>query len=144
MKNLTIRKLTEADVTAIAGIHTAITRTDSAAEFKHLTREGFEKDRDASFVAEFGDRVVGYMIGHILSGGFGIRKSAWIAMFGVHPDCMGQGVGEALADHMFAYSRKRNIANVYTSVRWDSPDLLSFFKRLGFEKSNFINLLKRL
>jgi hypothetical protein len=27
-------------------------------------------------------------------------------------------------------------------VRWDSTDMLSFFKTLGFDRSNFINLRK--
>ncbi|PIP35560.1 MAG: GNAT family N-acetyltransferase, partial [Desulfobacterales bacterium CG23_combo_of_CG06-09_8_20_14_all_52_9] len=36
------------------------------------------------------------------------------------------------------------IHNVHTSVQWDSTDLLSFFKTLGFNRSNFINLSKTL
>ena len=51
---------------------------------------------------------------------------------------------ESLANYIFEYGRNKEISHVYTSVRWDSPDLLSFFKRLNFEKSNYINLLKRL
>jgi len=34
--------------------------------------------------------------------------------------------------------------NVFTLVRWDSADMLSFFKTLGFDRSNFINLRKTL
>ena len=34
--------------------------------------------------------------------------------------------------------------DIYTSVRWDSTDLLSFFKTLGFQRSDFINLHKSL
>jgi len=33
---------------------------------------------------------------------------------------------------------------VYTAARWDSVDLLSFFKSVGFNRSNFINLYKKL
>ncbi|RPJ10835.1 MAG: GNAT family N-acetyltransferase, partial [Desulfobacteraceae bacterium] len=40
--------------------------------------------------------------------------------------------------------REKGIKDVYTSVRWDSVDLLSFFKTLGFDRSNFINLKKSL
>ena len=63
---------------------------------------------------------------------------------GVDPQYMGKGIGETLAQRIFDYSRQLGISHVYTSVRWDMPDLLSFFKRLDFEKSNYINLLKRL
>ena len=34
--------------------------------------------------------------------------------------------------------------DIYTSVRWDSTDLLSFFKTLGFQRSDFISLHKSL
>ena len=55
---------------------------------------------------------------------------------------MGQGIGAALAEEIFGVYRTRGIENVYTSVRWDSTDMLSFFKTLGFDRSNFINLRK--
>jgi hypothetical protein len=57
---------------------------------------------------------------------------------------MGQGVGAQMAKEIFNYYRGLEITTVYTSVRWDSPDLLSFFKTLGFDRSNFINLRKPL
>jgi ribosomal protein S18 acetylase RimI-like enzyme len=80
------------------------------------------------------------MISYILLGGFGIEKSAWIAMFGVDPKFMGQGIGKKLAEEVFAFYRHKGITNIHTSVRWDSTDLLSFFKTLGFDRSEFINL----
>ena len=97
---------------------------------------------DANFVAEYQGRLVGYMISYILSGSFGIEKSAWIAMLGVDPEFMGQGIGKGLAKETFRFFKVEGIKNIYTSVRWDSTDLLSFFKTLGFNRSNFINLHK--
>jgi N-acetylglutamate synthase-like GNAT family acetyltransferase len=57
---------------------------------------------------------------------------------------MGEGIGAKLAEEIFEIYRAQGIENVYTSVRWDSTDLLSFFKTLGFDRSNFINLRKDL
>ena len=82
------------------------------------------------------------MISYILTLGFGIEKSAWIATLGVKPEYMGRDIGRKMATKIFEYYQSLNIENVYTSVRWDSPDLLSFFKTLGFDRSNFINLRK--
>ena len=82
------------------------------------------------------------MISYILTAGLGMAKSAWIATLGVDPNCMGQGIGASLAEEIFKYYKTQGIENVYTSVRWDSTDLLSFFKTLGFDRSNFINLRK--
>ncbi len=55
---------------------------------------------------------------------------------------MGRGSEQALAREVFKFYKAEGIHNVYTSVRWDSTDLLSFFKTLGFDRSNFINLRK--
>jgi len=49
-----------------------------------------------------------------------------------------------LAEEILEAYRKKGINDIYTSVRWDSVDLLSFFKTLGFDRSNFINLRKEL
>jgi N-acetylglutamate synthase-like GNAT family acetyltransferase len=76
--------------------------------------------------------------------GLGISKSAWIATLGVRPDYMGQGIGAKIAEEVIKYYKTEGIEYVYTSVRWDSTDLLSFFKTLGFDRSNFINLRKAL
>ena len=82
------------------------------------------------------------MISYTLSVGFGIDKSAWIAIFGVDPKFMGQGIGKGLANEVFRFYKEHGIYNIYTSVRWDSTDILSFFKSLDFDRSNFINLRK--
>ena len=83
-------------------------------------------------------------MGEIKKGDFGIEKGFWIVSFGVIPALMGKGIGHALADHAFQYCRSIDISDVYSVVRWDAGDLLSFSNRLGFDRSNFINLRKRL
>jgi len=139
-----IRRLRKEDAGPISRIHTAITKTPDRNNFKKVFAEHAERTAGVSFVAEVDGEVVGYMISYILTGGFGIERSAWIAMFGVEPKLMGQGIGKALAEETFKFYREKGIKNIYTSVRWDSTDLLSFFKTLGFERSHFINLRKEL
>jgi len=137
-----IRKLKKEDVADISEIHAAITQAPVKSDFKKTIAEHAAKIEEANFVAEMNGAVVGYMISHILDGGFGIGKSAWIAMLGVSPKHMGQGIGDKLAREIFKYYKDRDIKNIYTSVRWDSVDLLAFFKTLGFDRSEFINLRK--
>jgi len=139
-----IRKLKADDAEDISKIYAAITQTPVKDNFIHIIAEQVNRKEDASFVAELDGRVVGYMISIVISGGFGIMKSTWIANMGVNPKFMGQGIGENLANRIFEFSMEKGIKYVYTSVRWDSPDLLSFFKTLGFDRSNFINLRKML
>jgi ribosomal protein S18 acetylase RimI-like enzyme len=142
MDDILIRKLKVEDADAIGSIQSAITQVPVTNDFKQIIRDHALRTEDASLVAEFKGRVVGFMVSYILTGGFGIDKSAWIALFGVHPKYMGQGIGQALATEIFGFYLEKGIKNIFTSVEWDSTDLLSFFKTLGFDRSNFINLRK--
>ena len=144
MEKIVIRKLKTADVDEISRIYGAITQEDVKTEFKTLIEQHAQRHEDACMVAELDGKVVGFMISYILTLGFGIEKSAWIATLGVDPQYMGQGIGANMAQEILEFYKSEGISNVYTSVRWDSTDLLSFFKTLGFNRSNFINLRKDL
>ncbi len=142
MDNIQIRKLQKEDAHEVSRIYAAITRKSLDSDFKRVVEDHAQRDDEACFVAEREGNVVGFMISYILTAGFGITKSAWIATLGVDPNFMGMGIGASLAEEIFKYYKSQGIENVYTSVRWDSTDMLSFFKTLGFDRSNFINLRK--
>ena len=142
MDNLLIRKVRIEDSDDISRIYGSIVKKDQKIDFKRIIEEQLRNSGVVNLVAELKGSVVGYMISYTLSGGFGIDKSAWIAMLGVDPKFMGKGIGKKLALEICDYYKERGIDNVYTSVRWDSTDLLSFFKTLKFDRSNFINLRK--
>jgi ribosomal protein S18 acetylase RimI-like enzyme len=144
MKNLLMRKITLEDADELSRIQTAITKSSPKIDFAQIVKEQLRKNEDASFVAEIDGKVVGYMISYIVYGGFGLEKSAWIATLGVDPKLMGEGIGKRLAEEILGVYREKGIAHIFTSVRWDSVDILSFFKELGFDRSNFINLRKEL
>ena len=144
MEDLLIRELEIKDVEEISDIYGGIIQKPVKPDFKQLIQRHAERKEDLCFVAEANGQVVGFMVSYILTLGFGIEKSAWIATLGVRPEYMGQGVGKKLGEKLFNYYQAMGIENVYTSVRWDSTDLLSFFKTLGFDRSNFINLRKEL
>ncbi len=139
-----IRPMRSEDSEEISQIYGEITKTPVEADFAGLIRSMAQGNDSACFVAELDDRVVGFMISYILTLGFGIEKSAWIATMGVHPRHMGQGIGARLATEIFKSYEARGITRDYTSVRWDSTDLLSIFRTLDFERSDFINLTKKL
>ena len=142
MDKVRIRKLHIQDADEISRIYAAITRKAVDSDFKRVVEDHALRNDEACVVAERKEKVVGFMISYILTAGFGMNKSAWIATLGVDPNFMGMGIGASLAEEIFKYYKAQKVENVYTSVRWDSTDMLSFFKTLGFDRSNFINLRK--
>jgi ribosomal protein S18 acetylase RimI-like enzyme len=142
LENLIIRRLETRDAGDISRIQEAITKEPGAIEYQKIIKEEAVKEDRVSFVAELDGKVVGFIIAYILHGAFGLGKSAWIGLFGVDPKYMGQGIGRSMAKEVFGEFGHINIKTIFTSVRWDSTDLLSFFKSLGFDRSNFINLEK--
>jgi ribosomal protein S18 acetylase RimI-like enzyme len=142
--NFLIRRIEVEDADVIGRIMAAITKSPAKIDFKQVIEEQVQSDKDASFVAEIDGKIAGFMISHIVYGGFGFEKSAWIVTLGVDPQFMGRDIGKKLAEEIFGVYRDRGIKYVFTSVRWDSVDLLSFFKTLNFDRSNFINLRKEL
>jgi ribosomal protein S18 acetylase RimI-like enzyme len=109
-------------------------------EFNVLIEKHARNEGDVCFVAELDGRVIGFMISYILTFSFGIEKSAWIATVGVDPDFRGRGIGERLFSAISAAYRSMGVHSIYTTVPWDASDLLSFFKLLGFDSSDFVNL----
>ena len=142
MQNLIIRSLEIGDSEDISRIQELITKEPSTIDYHKIVQEEVKKDNNVTVVAELDGKVVGFIITYILHGGFGLEKSAWIGLFGVEPKYMGSGIGKRMAKEVFDELRKMNIKNIFTSVKWDSVDLLSFFKSLGFDRCNFINLTK--
>jgi len=132
------------DAGAIGKITAAIEKKPSLLDFQQIVSEEVKRRVNASYVAENKGKVVGFMISYITYGNCGADRCAWIAMFGVDPKLMGQGIGKRLAEEIFKVYKEKGVTEVFTSVRWDATDILSFFKTLGFERSNFINLWKML
>ena len=144
-ESVMIREIRLEDAQAIQEIRIAISEKDAEIDFQKLIeRHVFEGNGKTSLVAEVNGKVAGYMISTTLYAGFGIQKSAWIMAIGVHPHHMGQGLGLKLANKICDIYRERGVNSIYSSVMWDSIDVLSFFKKLGFTRSEFINLKKEL
>ncbi|MEJ2724926.1 MAG: GNAT family N-acetyltransferase [Deltaproteobacteria bacterium] len=142
MSQVTIRRLRKEDAADVKRIYEAITKRSEKLDIRWIVEDRAEESLDASFVAEFEGKVVGYMISYITSGNFGVDRCAWISMFGVEPKFMGGGIGRRLAGEIFRFYKENNVSDVFTSVRWDYTDILSFFKTLGFNRSEFLHLHK--
>ena len=144
LPDVKIRILTLKDLPQVAIIQESLIKTKVTPQKMTILREHIKKEGNISLVAVLGGQVVGFMISEVMMNSFGLDQSGWIENFGVFPKYMGRGIGQSLATRLFEEYQKHQIHEVYTAARWDSVDLLSFFKSVGFDRSDFINLYKKL
>ena len=144
VNGITVRKITVKVIPKIIDIQESIIKRKILKAWTQSIEKHLKKQDVAGFVALRDGEVVGFIIGEIKGPGFGIEKSGWIVVVGVCARCMGLGIGRTLAKRLFEYFRKKGVQDIYTAVRWDAIDMLSFFKSIGFDRSDFINLGKHL
>ena len=144
MKDIKIRPMTDEDISQATNIHKNVVREGLRQGIDYEIRDLFisfiKKSPKTCIIAEKDGKVAGFIVGCIKEWGFGLDKSGWIEMVEIDPKLMGKGIGKALGEALISYFKENDINEVYTSVKWDSSDLIAFFKSIGFDKSNFINL----
>jgi ribosomal protein S18 acetylase RimI-like enzyme len=143
-KEIKIRNIEAKDVPKIIAIQESIIKRKVSKKWAQMVKDRLQKQEGRGFVALKEGQVVGFIIGEIKGEGFGLEQSGWLEVIEVHPKQMGIGIGRALAGKLFQFFKKKGIRDIYTTVRWDAGDMLSFFKSLGFDRSTFINLRKHL
>lgn len=96
---------------------------------------------NTSLVAELDGKIVGFIMGDVYFGEFGIPEtSATIDTIGVHPDYQNRGVAHDLIDQFLTNMKAVGVSKVYTLVNWDDFALEKFFSRHRFQPSKRINL----
>jgi N-acetylglutamate synthase-like GNAT family acetyltransferase len=144
MTDITVRPMKKDDIRQAADIHRKVVREGLGQGMNYAIEDLFSsfinKSPKTCLVAETEKRVAGFIIGCIKEWGFGVERSGWIEMIEIDPKLMGKGIGKTLGEALIKYFKDERIKEVYTSVKWYSGDLISFFKSIGFDKSSFINL----
>lgn len=104
------------------------------------------RDPEAPVVAEAGGRVVGFMLGEVRSGDFGLEHpTGWIEVLGVDPDFRGRAVGRLMAEAMLAHFQDQGASEVRTLVdEGEMGDIAGFFRSLGFDPAPLTAYVKSL
>ncbi|MHB8762863.1 MAG: GNAT family N-acetyltransferase [Deferrisomatales bacterium] len=139
-----LREFGQTDIPEMVAIQRAITKKRVPRTWTRMVERHLESGHGLGFVALRDGKIVGFAIGEVKGEGFGVPQSGWIEVVGVDPHAMGEGVGKAMIEKLLESFRRKKITNAYTAVRWDSVDMLSFFKSVGFGRSDFINLVRPL
>jgi len=96
----------------------------------------------SGLVAEFGGKVIGFIVGEVSGWEFGIPETVgWISTIGVDPDYQHKGVARELSREFIKNLKSIGVGVVYTLVNWSDWDLLKFFRAMGFTRGGeMINL----
>ena len=138
-----MRVLRQGDLDAIVAI--------DAFASKEPRREYYERkiagilNRNAnintSIVCEVDGKVVGFVMGYVFFGEFGISDAtATIDTLGVSPEFRKHGVAAEMLDQFIMNMKAAGVKKVYTLVNWSDFALEKFFSRNKFVPSKRINL----
>ena len=131
---VTIRPANELDLADIVGIDEKISGRYRPDFWEGRLTYYLRRDPEASVVAEAGGRLVGFMLGEVRGGEFGLDDSTgWVEVLGVDPAERGGGVGRKMAEAMLARFRVQGATSVRTLVEESMEGIASFFHSLGFE-----------
>jgi len=131
-----IRPLDELDIDAIVRIDERIGGHYRPDFWEQRVTYYLRRDPGSSRVAEVDGRVVGFMLGDVRAGEFGIEQpSGWIERFGIHPEFRGRDLGKQMFDAIVAHFRHEGATTVRTLVNGQEDGVVGFLKALGFAPS---------
>ena len=131
-----VRPLDELDIGAIVKIDERITGTYRPEFWEQRVGYYLRRDPDSSQVAEMGGKVVGFMLGDIRAGEFGLEEpSGWIERFGIDPEHRGRDLGKQMFEAITEHFREAGATTVRTLVDGKDAGVTGFLRALGFAPS---------
>ena len=140
-----IRLMKIDDFDAVVGIDNKLFRT-SRREYHEMKFEKLFNSKDylpVSLVAENedGSRVVGFVMGEVFMGEYGIfQEAATLDTIGVDPDYQHKGIGKQLIDEFLDHLKKVGVKKVNVLMDWNYSRMIRFFSENKFSPSKTINL----
>lgn len=140
-----IRPLQDTDLGDITGLDETIGGEYRPDVWEMRLGYYMRRDPDASLVAELDGKVVGFMLGEMRSGEFGLEQpTGWIEVMGVDPEVRGRSVGRRLAEGMLDYFKSRGATTVRTLVDSEMDGIAQFFEALDFAPAGLTPFVKKL
>ena len=142
--SLRIRPMTELDVEGITRINERVTGKYEPQVWEERVAYYLRRDAEASQVAELDGRVVGYMMGEVRGGEFGLDEpTGWVEFLGVDPDVQARGVGRSLFEALLGHFRAQGAHVVRTMVAKSDEGIVRFMRAMGFSDAPIVPLERR-
>ena len=138
-----MRVMKRGDLDAVAAIDAQVSKQERRQYYERKIEMVTSNPHNinTSLVAEIDGKVVGFIMGEVYFGEFGIPEtSATIDTLGVHPEYQNRGVAHDLMDQFLTNMKAVGVKTIYTLVNWDDFALGRFFARQKFQPSKRINL----
>jgi len=136
-----IRSIKPSDLNRVIEIDLKVLER-SRPEYWKMKFESAEKKSQASFlVAESDNHVAGFIIGGTSKWEYGVPEHiGWIDTIGVDPVYQRRGIAKHLFSEMTRHLKDMGVTTITTFVTRRDYVLLNYFKSLGFQKGDMINL----
>jgi len=145
--SIKIRLMQTDDFAAVTRIDEKVLKT-SRPEYYTLKFEELVQSTErlpTSLVAEQEDgTLVGFVMGELLIGEFGISKEAVLDTIGVDPDCQQKGIGKQLLKEFMDHCKALGARKICTLVDSNDSKMMHFFTSNQFGPSKTINLERTL
>jgi ribosomal protein S18 acetylase RimI-like enzyme len=140
-----IRALEDADIGDITALDEKLGGEYRPEVWERRLGYYLRRDPESSTVAQADGKVVGFMLGEVRSGEFGLEEATgWIEVLGVDPDYRGNAIGRRLAERVLASFGALGAKSVRTLVDEEMAGIGDFFTALGFEAATLRPFIKKL
>jgi ribosomal protein S18 acetylase RimI-like enzyme len=145
-RQLYVRNLEKRDLPAIIDMEARVTGT-ARPDYWEKRIEISEAIRPhwASLVAEFDNRVAGFLLGRAGELEFGLPGTvAWVEIIGVDPVYRRRGIARELVEQFIASAEDHGIKTIFTLMSNNQTEMQQFFSRLGFVHGKMLHYQKEL
>ena len=141
-EEIKIRRMREFDLPMVKDIDKELAGPNRVLSWQiRIEAHWWTYRRHSNFVAEVGDKVVGFILGDVRGSEYGAETSGWIDMMGVIPRYQNLGIGRKLIEAFCEECRKNKVA-MRIAVKKNDKRLIQFLTSLGFQTGNMVTYEK--
>ena len=148
LQEVSIRTMRQTDLSIVVELDAHVFGSARPAYFERrlvVLDSANAQTRAIFLVAVYQDQVIGFVMGTLAYGEFGLTQvTAILDSIAVYPGYQHQGIGQKLTEAFMQESARHGASSVYTLVNWDNWTLLKVFHALGFELASTIPLERRI
>jgi len=139
-----IRPMGPADISSVLEFDKRISDAQRAVTYDEPYAWDQGGSLESSFVAEFGNQVVGFILARIANPGEPIVGEGLIQAIGIDPEYQRKGIASRLVDAFLDQCRSKGIRSTHIIINENDSQLQSLFVSMGFSSGQLIDYTLKL